>query len=69
MHLGYNQPVEVVHVGLYPRSRCKGGWANEIRPQDCVHTLIAVFTDESIAGGLHSRIMNPVSNRPPQDRR
>jgi len=28
----------------------EGGWANEIRPQDCVHTLIAVFTDEGING-------------------
>jgi L-alanine-DL-glutamate epimerase-like enolase superfamily enzyme len=28
----------------------KGGWANEIRPEDCVHTLIAVSTDEGITG-------------------
>src|SRR5258707_354317 len=28
----------------------EGGWANEIRPEDCVHTLIAVFTDEGISG-------------------
>src|SRR5262249_30537352 len=28
----------------------KGGWANEIRPEDCVHTLITVFTDEGITG-------------------
>ena len=28
----------------------KGGWANEIQPEDCVHTLIAVFTDEGITG-------------------
>jgi len=27
-----------------------GGWANEIKPQDCVHTLVAVFTDEGITG-------------------
>lgn len=27
-----------------------GGWANEIQPDDCVHTLIAVFTDEGITG-------------------
>ena len=25
-----------------------GGWSNEIQPDDCVHTLIAVFTDEGI---------------------
>ena len=28
----------------------EGGWANEIRPEDCVHTLVAVFTDEGITG-------------------
>lgn len=27
-----------------------GGWANEIKPNDCVHTLIAVHTDASITG-------------------
>lgn len=28
----------------------EGGWSNEIKPQDCVHTLVAVFTDEGIIG-------------------
>jgi L-alanine-DL-glutamate epimerase-like enolase superfamily enzyme len=28
----------------------EGGWANEIKPEDCVHTLIAVFTDEGLVG-------------------
>jgi D-galactarolactone cycloisomerase len=28
----------------------KGGWANEIQEEDCVHTLIAVFTDEGVTG-------------------
>jgi L-alanine-DL-glutamate epimerase-like enolase superfamily enzyme len=28
----------------------EGGWANEIRPDDCVHTLITVRTDEGITG-------------------
>ena len=28
----------------------EGGWANELRPQDCVHTLVAVYTDEGITG-------------------
>jgi len=28
----------------------EGGWANEIKPQDCVQTLVAVFTDEGITG-------------------
>ena len=28
----------------------QGGWANEIRPNDCIHTLVAVFTDEGVTG-------------------
>ena len=28
----------------------EGGWANEIQPEDCVHTLVAVSTDEGITG-------------------
>jgi L-alanine-DL-glutamate epimerase-like enolase superfamily enzyme len=28
----------------------EGGWANELRPQDCVHTLVTVHTDEGITG-------------------
>lgn len=28
----------------------EGGWSNEIRPDDCVHTLIAVSTDEGLTG-------------------
>lgn len=27
-----------------------GGWSNEIKPNDCVHTLIAVHTDAGITG-------------------
>jgi D-galactarolactone cycloisomerase len=27
-----------------------GGWSNEIQPEDCVHTLVVVFTDEGIIG-------------------
>lgn len=27
-----------------------GGWANEIKPNDCVHTLIALHTDAGITG-------------------
>ena len=27
-----------------------GGWTNEVRPEDCIHTLIAVCTDEGITG-------------------
>src|SRR5947209_10796633 len=28
----------------------EGGWANEIKPSDCVHTLIAVYTDDGVTG-------------------
>jgi len=27
-----------------------GGWSDEIRPEDCVHTLVAVHTDEGLSG-------------------
>jgi D-galactarolactone cycloisomerase len=28
----------------------EGGWSNEIKPDDCIHTLIAVYTDEGVTG-------------------
>jgi D-galactarolactone cycloisomerase len=28
----------------------EGGWSNELRPEDCVHTLIAVLTDDGLTG-------------------
>ena len=28
----------------------EGGWSNEIKPGDCVHTLLAVYTDEGVTG-------------------
>jgi L-alanine-DL-glutamate epimerase-like enolase superfamily enzyme len=28
----------------------KGGWQEEIIPEDCIHTLIAVHTDEGVVG-------------------
>lgn len=28
----------------------EGGWSNELRPEDCVHTLIAVHTDGGLTG-------------------
>jgi L-alanine-DL-glutamate epimerase-like enolase superfamily enzyme len=28
----------------------EGGWANELKADDCVHTLVAVFTDEGVTG-------------------
>ncbi len=28
----------------------EGGWSNELRPEDCVHTLVVVHTDEGLMG-------------------
>lgn len=28
----------------------EGGWSNELQPDDCVHTLVAVLTDEGLTG-------------------
>ena len=28
----------------------EGGWSNELQPDDCVHTLVAISTDEGITG-------------------
>ena len=28
----------------------EGGWSNELRPEDCVHTLVTVHTDEGLVG-------------------
>lgn len=28
----------------------EGGWSNELRPEDCVHTLIVVTTDAGVTG-------------------
>src|SRR5438874_6562812 len=28
----------------------EGGWTNELRPDDCVHTLVAVHSDEGPVG-------------------
>lgn len=28
----------------------EGGWSNEINPEDCVHTLVVVTTDEGVTG-------------------
>ncbi|MBZ5584029.1 MAG: mandelate racemase/muconate lactonizing enzyme family protein [Acidobacteriia bacterium] len=41
--------VEIRSAGLR-HGTPEGGWANEIRPDDCVHTLVAVLTDEGVTG-------------------
>ena len=40
---------EIRAVGLRDATP-EGGWSNEIQPDDCVHTLIAVLTDEGVNG-------------------
>ena len=39
----------IVSAGLRG-STPEGGWANEIKPGDCIHTLVAVYTNEGITG-------------------
>jgi len=40
---------EILAYGLRGRTP-EGGWSNELRPDDCVHTLIAVRTEEGLTG-------------------
>lgn len=40
---------EIRAAGLYGVTP-EGGWSNEIKEEDCVHTLIAVITDEGLTG-------------------
>lgn len=40
---------EIRAAGLYGVTP-EGGWSNEIQEEDCVHTLIAVHTDEDLIG-------------------
>jgi D-galactarolactone cycloisomerase len=40
---------EIRAVGLRGATP-EGGWSNEIQPDDCVHTLIAVLTDAGLTG-------------------
>jgi D-galactarolactone cycloisomerase len=41
--------IEVQSAGLR-HGTPQGGWANELRPEDCVHTLVAVTTDQGVTG-------------------
>jgi L-alanine-DL-glutamate epimerase-like enolase superfamily enzyme len=40
---------EILALGLYGATP-EGGWANELQPDDCIHTFIVVLTDEGVAG-------------------
>jgi D-galactarolactone cycloisomerase len=41
--------LEIRAAGLYGATP-EGGWSDELQPEDCVHTLIAVLTDEGVTG-------------------
>ncbi len=40
---------EIRAFGLRGRTP-EGGWSNELRPEDCVHTIIGVLTDDGPVG-------------------
>src|SRR5439155_192046 len=40
---------EIRAFGLRGRTP-EGGWSNELQPEDCVHTIVAVLTDEGLIG-------------------
>jgi L-alanine-DL-glutamate epimerase-like enolase superfamily enzyme len=40
---------KIWHAGLRGATP-KGGWAHELEPSECVHTLVAVHTDEGVTG-------------------
>ena len=40
---------DIQAVGLYGATP-EGGWGNELKPDDCVHTIIAVYSDEGPVG-------------------
>jgi len=40
---------EIRSAGLYGATP-EGGWSEELRPKDCVHTLVLVLTDEGLTG-------------------
>ena len=50
----------------------EGGWSNELQPEECVHTLVAVHTDEGAVGvgsvfTSDDRYQRAASGRPPHD--
>lgn len=40
---------KIVSAGLRGATP-EGGWSNEIKPTDCIHTLVIVFTDQGVTG-------------------
>ena len=57
---------EIRAVGLYGATP-EGGWSHELRPEDSVHTLVAVVTEEGPVGygsRVHQRRSRPGRARP-----
>ena len=48
--------IEIKSAGLRGKTP-EGGWTNELRPDDCVHTLVAIYTDEGITGVGETRML------------
>jgi L-alanine-DL-glutamate epimerase-like enolase superfamily enzyme len=46
----FSKILDVRAYGLRGRTP-EGGWSNELQPEDCVHTIIAVLTDDAIGWG------------------
>ena len=40
---------EIRAFGLFGQTP-EGGWSNELQPEDCVHTILAVLTDQGAVG-------------------
>src|SRR5687768_17236476 len=42
--------IREIHCAGLRGATPEGGWSNELRPDDCVHTLVAVHTEEGAVG-------------------
>ena len=42
--------IREIHAAGLRGATPKSGWTNEVRPEDCIHTLVAVHTDEGLTG-------------------
>lgn len=42
--------IRKIHCAGLRGATPEGGWSNELRPEDCVHTLVVVYTDEGLRG-------------------
>ena len=48
--LGCSMKITKIQCGGLRGATPEGGWSNEIKQDDCIHTLIAVYTDEGVTG-------------------